>query len=342
MSILAVTCVKNEAPYLLEWLSHHRALGIDHFLVFSNDCEDGTDVMLDEVARAGWLTHLRHTQQGKKTIQWQALRTAYGHPDYTAAEWVLFFDVDEFIALDPSVPDLKALLDRDMDAMILPWRLFGNGGQGAFADAPVTERFTTAATRTIPVPLGHFFKTIYRRSVFGEMGVHRPKSLANGTARWADAAGDPLPDAIAQSPNRINSFGHVPAKPLVQLNHYSLRSVAEYVLKTRRGLPNKMHLDLGLKYWVSRNWNTIEDWAISHHAPATRAMQAEIETEALRDLHQKAVAWHQERFADAMTDPEVVDLYWQLQLAGSSHEPDADTARSYFTFLQAVRRQEGA
>jgi hypothetical protein len=71
-------------------------------------------------------------------------------------------------------------------------------------------------------------------------------------------------------------------------------------------------------------------------------VRAEIETDALRDLHQKAVAWHQERFAQVMTEVETVDLYWQLQLAGSSHEPDPDTARSYFAFLQSVRRQEGA
>ena len=38
MTHLAILCVRNEAAFLLEWLAHHRAVGFDHFLVFSNDC----------------------------------------------------------------------------------------------------------------------------------------------------------------------------------------------------------------------------------------------------------------------------------------------------------------
>ena len=44
---LAILCVRNEAAFLLDWLAHHRATGFTDFLVFSNDCTDGTDLMLD-------------------------------------------------------------------------------------------------------------------------------------------------------------------------------------------------------------------------------------------------------------------------------------------------------
>ena len=49
MRILAVLTVRNEAAFLLEWLAHHRAVGVTDFLVFSNDCQDGTDAMLDRL-----------------------------------------------------------------------------------------------------------------------------------------------------------------------------------------------------------------------------------------------------------------------------------------------------
>ena len=58
MKITAVLCVRNEGAFLLEWLAHHRAAGVTDFLVFSNDCDDGTDAMLDRLAGLGWLTHL--------------------------------------------------------------------------------------------------------------------------------------------------------------------------------------------------------------------------------------------------------------------------------------------
>ena len=55
---LAVTSMRNEGAFLLEWLAHHRAVGFTDVLVFSNDCDDGTDAMLDRLAQLGWLTHV--------------------------------------------------------------------------------------------------------------------------------------------------------------------------------------------------------------------------------------------------------------------------------------------
>ena len=53
MRFLAILCVRNEAAFLMEWLAHHRAVGFTDFLVFSNDCQDGTDAMLDRLAEMG-------------------------------------------------------------------------------------------------------------------------------------------------------------------------------------------------------------------------------------------------------------------------------------------------
>ena len=52
MRITAVTCVKNEGPFLLEWIAFHRVLGVTDFLFYSNDCTDATDRLLDALAQA--------------------------------------------------------------------------------------------------------------------------------------------------------------------------------------------------------------------------------------------------------------------------------------------------
>ena len=49
MRATALLGVKNEGAFLIEWLAHHRACGFTDFLVYSNDCSDGTDVMLDRL-----------------------------------------------------------------------------------------------------------------------------------------------------------------------------------------------------------------------------------------------------------------------------------------------------
>jgi len=42
MKYLMITSMRNEAPYILEWLAYHRSIGVDGFLIYSNDCDDAT------------------------------------------------------------------------------------------------------------------------------------------------------------------------------------------------------------------------------------------------------------------------------------------------------------
>ncbi|WP_297342068.1 glycosyltransferase family 2 protein, partial [Pseudophaeobacter sp.] len=58
MRITAVTCVKNEGPFLLEWIAFNRLIGVTDFLFYSNDCTDGTAELLDALAARDMLTHL--------------------------------------------------------------------------------------------------------------------------------------------------------------------------------------------------------------------------------------------------------------------------------------------
>ena len=51
---IIVACMRNEALFLVEWVAHHLAVGFDRIIVFTNDCDDGTDVMLQ--AMSGSLT----------------------------------------------------------------------------------------------------------------------------------------------------------------------------------------------------------------------------------------------------------------------------------------------
>ena len=53
MKILSASTVRNEGPYLLEWIAWHQVLGVTDFLVYSNDCDDGSDLLLNRLAEHG-------------------------------------------------------------------------------------------------------------------------------------------------------------------------------------------------------------------------------------------------------------------------------------------------
>ena len=55
------SAMKNEAPFLLEWVAYHKAIGFDEIVICSNPSNDGTEELLAALAGAGEIGHLRAT-----------------------------------------------------------------------------------------------------------------------------------------------------------------------------------------------------------------------------------------------------------------------------------------
>ena len=53
MKFHLATCVRNEGPYLFDWIIYHRALGFDTATVYSNDNTDGSDELLSFLQQRG-------------------------------------------------------------------------------------------------------------------------------------------------------------------------------------------------------------------------------------------------------------------------------------------------
>ncbi len=320
MKITAVLCVRNEGAFLLEWLAHHRAAGVTDFLVFSNDCTDGTDAMLDRLAEMGWLTHLPNPGPHPEGPQWSALKRADRHPLVTGADWLLPLDIDEFANVhvgDRTIPALLAALP-EATAVTLTWRLFGNAGVVEYVDAPVTESFTRAAPTLLHWPWrALMFKTLVRNDgSYGKLGVHRPRAPVAGRMagqRWFDGSGQMLPAAFHRG--RIFSDVGREHTALVQLNHYPLGAVQSFLLKRDRG--RAVHADAGLDagYWVERNFGAEEDRSILNLD--SRGLRAELLADpVLGPLHRAAVAWRHARFRALMAEDGWRSLYGQLLMTG--------------------------
>ncbi len=347
--MLAILCVRNEAAFLLEWIAHHRAAGITDFLVFSNDCQDGTDAMLDRLAEMGWIEHHRNDgPYDKGGIQFTALKAAAKLPITQEADWILPLDVDEFVNVHVGDHTLPALIDAlpDADAITLTWRLFGNGDQVRFEDRPVTETFTHCAPAVIHWPWrAAMFKTLYRNAgIYGKPGVHRPRDPDKDrvqSARWFDGEGRAL-DAQFRTRRIFSNFGQSNFK-LAQLNHYPLGAMESFVIKADRG--RAVHSDhmLDVDYWVERNFNTDTDTSIN--ALSGLASQWRTELHADREiaaLHEAAVAWRHQRFHDLMLDEPYRALFARLMMTPPSRVVNPASARALARFATLGRRRLSA
>ena len=279
MRALAILTQRNEGAFLLEWLAHHRAVGFTDFLVLSNDCQDGSDQMLDRLAAMGQLSHLPNPPPYDAAgIQFTAMKRATGHPLLQAADWIAALDIDEFVNIHLGDRSLGALLAAlpEASAITLTWRLFGNAGVVAFEDRPVTAQFTRAAPSVMHWPWrAAMFKTLWRNDgTYAKPGIHRPRApdpARIDSARWFDGAGRELPASYRRT-GLFSPYGRR-NDTLVQLNHYPLGAMESYILKADRG--RAVHADqrLGMDYWVERNFCTDADHTIAAIAPR---MQAEL------------------------------------------------------------------
>ena len=337
--ILAVTCMRDEGPYAAEWIAHLLAVGVDHVLVYSHDCADGTDRLLDLLAASGRVTHAAFAPEGNKSVQWQALRLADKHPLLKAADWVIFLDADEYPVFDAPLscfPDLIAALPEGTDAVALPWRLFGSAGKEEFDEGLTPERFTRAAPADVLLPTAHFFKSLIRPRAFQKLGVHRPRNKKETTPRLNLGGAIDLDRAFATDDNRINLFGYDTPTAEARLNHYSLRSAEEFLAKRARGLPNQKGKLVDLGYWAERNFNSVEDMSFDRHLPAMKEKLAELMAlSGVADAITQTRDWHKAQIARLLSEPAKARLLWHMILLSSSTPPSRTALERHIRRLNA-------
>lgn len=339
--VLAVLTLRNEGVFLIDWLAHHRACGVSDFLVFSNDCQDGSDLMLDRLADLGWLTHVRNDgPHGSDGVQWAALKQADRHALREAADWVIALDIDEYLNIHAGDRSLGALIAAlpEATAITLTWRLFGNAGVVRDSGLPVTETFLRAAPAVMGWPWrAGMFKTLFRDDgSYGRLGIHRPRQPDRarlGAQRWFDGSGRELPAAFHRQ--RVFSILGQDNYRLAQINHYALGSMEGFLLKCDRGRANRTAAPLGLDYWVERNFSDVEDPSIIAMAPHSAPLRAALRADpVLGPLHEAAAAWRRARFDALMRDEDRRGLFARLMMAPASRVPDPDQQRFLIAFAQ--------
>ncbi|MCH2095934.1 MAG: glycosyltransferase family 2 protein [Rhodobacteraceae bacterium] len=347
VQITAVLTVRNEGAYLLDWIAHHRACGITDFVVLSNNCQDGTDDMLDRLEVMGWLTHIRNDgpyDQGG--IQFAGLKLADKAEAVTQADWLLALDIDEFVNVHVGDRTLPALIEAlpEADAIALTWRLFGNNGVLHYEDTPITRQFTRAAPTLLYWPWrAAMFKTLYRNhGAYQKLGVHRPRdpdTTRINQMQWYDGEGRALP-AQFRTRQIFTPYGRS-NYALVQLNHYPLGAMESYVVKADRG--RAVHADqmLGLDYWIERNFNTEEDRSIAQIEPRSDVIRAQLAADSVLDtLHEQAVRWRRTRFETLMLQEPFRALLGRLMMTPPTRPLPLNTAK--FLVAHAKRAREEA
>jgi hypothetical protein len=222
---------KNEGPYVLEWVAHHRALGVETFFIADNVSTDETTGLLAALAEAGIVRHLPFpTPMGRPPQQSAYERIVAQHG--AEADWIAFLDADEFLVpAEPNRP-LAAILagldpGPDVGTVVVNWALYGSSGQMKPSPLPVVERFQRRAETAHPV--NRHYKSILRPAAYaGPVGNPHHFPLKRGF-RAVHVDGTEVRD-VPGKPKGLSQ--HVVWSPL-RINHYVIKSWEEFYFRKR-------------------------------------------------------------------------------------------------------------
>lgn len=235
---LVAAAMKDEGPFILEWVCWYRMLGFE-LLIVTNDCSDHSVDLLQVLVKAGWIRHAEHAPREGEPPKKSAHRAIQTHPGVADADWLLICDVDEFLVLreDLSIADYVARFDPAPLGIGFHWKCFGTSDEIDWRDGLTHRIFQHAAPRESKV--NGSFKSLFRdNAAFEEFGAHAPKRYSGEWGVdgkiWVDCRGKALNRFHpTTNPQRATAPARVQHK-LAQMNHYVLRSAESFALKQGR------------------------------------------------------------------------------------------------------------
>lgn len=218
--------VKDEAPYLEEWLAHHRAAGFTHFFIADNGSSDGSRELLHALAAARLCHVIEFLTPADQAPQLAAYRML---ADRFAAEvdWMAFIDADEFVVVDEEFPSIRHFLapfhvQSNIGAVALNWACYGSSGRRHFESGFVVQRFDRRAEQDAFV--NHHYKSFVRSRAFAGTSGNPHHFLLKKGYSYATAGGERL---VCHPKNGVGLSASVVWQN-ARINHYVVKSEQEF------------------------------------------------------------------------------------------------------------------
>jgi glycosyl transferase family 2 len=278
--VTEVAFAKNEGRFFLEWIAYHRLIGVEDFLIYTNDCEDESPALLDRLEEMGIVAHLPNPKAPGEPAQNKALSAALDHPLVKRADYILQIDPDEFLVVKAGTDTIHDLIATAPDAEIISvqMRFFGDNGLARLApDALVTESLTMASREDFEH--NAIVKSLARNDPRFEKVTANHMPVFDAARGWVprvfNGGGEEVPpDAFHRERFRQMPEGYRSTRN-AQLNHYCVKTLADFRAKKHRGTAANNDKKLHMDFFNRRNRNEVREATILTRLPAVKALMAE-------------------------------------------------------------------
>lgn len=236
--------MRNEGPYLQEWLDFHRRIGVDHFVLYDNGSTDDTAEVCRPYVRAGLVTLV---PWANFSYWFNQQRGAYAHAlaNFGASTtWMGFFDLDEFM-FPVTAASLRAVLQprEAVPVLAVAGVNFGTSGHRQPPPGGILRNYRMG----VPMHLQKRHRCLLNTKCF----VRPERIEAVVSAHWFRIRND---SAVGYTEHgvplhrRSSDLGDSLSVDVIRYNHYFTRSRTEFEHKAAGS-------DARGPYWSSRRRN---------------------------------------------------------------------------------------
>ncbi len=264
-----VAILKNEAPYVREWLDYHLLAGVDHFYIYDNESPDNLKDVLQPYIERGIVTYTFYPGNCRQMETY--LDAVNRHKFF--CRYMTIIDGDEFIfpksnrSITEAVDEILAASPQ-ASGLAMNWNMYGsNGYEKADYSRGVLERFTRRAETnwTPPIPAlrnapggNAHVKTIANpRKIHVFHHSHAPQYFEGCFA--INEKGILAPGGVTNYP---------PSSDKIVVNHYNTKSREEYAQKIQRGNADFVDNGYNMSKFVENDRNEVFDDGILKYRTA--------------------------------------------------------------------------
>jgi hypothetical protein len=223
LSTLAV--VKNEAPYIAEWLEYHLLVGFEHFWLIDNDSDDNITNALQPYIAAGIVSFSAWGGMNQQRPAYNSMLPTVRASSY----WVAIFDIDEFIVPLKARSIVETLRKLEgSPGVTINWVMYGANGKEKQETGLVIERFRSHTAWDFEK--NRHTKTIVNPRMVERAHLHEHFYWYNLTSK-----------NVIGKWNVDPMFDRKAVYKVLRMNHYWTKSVEEFRKKRARGAGNGLY-----------------------------------------------------------------------------------------------------
>ncbi len=262
-----IACVRWETRYIVEWLSYHRSIGVDHVYLYCND-DDPTElyrvILPFMTEKEPFITFNHYSFQGLQfQMYFHGLRT-YSHE----TQWLMFLDADEFLCIRNlnSIPVFMERFGTSVDAVYFNWCSFGHNGHMTRPNGDVLLNYTRRERTVTPftkvfiksksVPYESFFRWDTAPVMHDYVCLDRTLSVRNVLNDDMIWYYDKFPERAW--PYLLEADRSARILDVAFIAHFNIKSDEDFLLRVKRGLKGDYGAE---KMWAEKD----EAERLRHH-----------------------------------------------------------------------------